>query len=223
MKNILPIALVMVLFSSCAKKVLCVEITTGFGTMTAVLHDQTPKHKENFLKLSQAGYYDSLLFHRVINGFMIQGGDPNSRNAKPKEQLGMGGPTYKIPAEFVDSLVHIRGALAAARTNNPTKESSGSQFYIVHGKPLTESEIGNMERSKNIKYTAEQRNVLLTQGGVPFLDKEYTVFGQVVEGLDVLDKIASTPTQPGDRPVADVRMTVKVVKKVIKKAGKKKA
>jgi peptidyl-prolyl cis-trans isomerase B (cyclophilin B) len=183
--------------------------------MTVWLYDATPKHRDNFLKLAEQGYFDDLLFHRVINGFMIQGGDPNSRNAKPNQQLGSGGPGYTIPAEFVDSLVHKKGALAAARTGdqvNPEKKSSGSQFYIVQGRAVTADELDMIESRKGFRYSKEQRDTYMAAGGTPFLDRDYTVFGEVIEGLDVIDKIASVATLPGDRPKVDVRMKIKPVK-----------
>ncbi|MEO0041883.1 MAG: hypothetical protein RL329_1331 [Bacteroidota bacterium] len=189
-----------------------VEIETEFGNMIAILYNATPQHRDNFLKLSEENFYNNLLFHRVINGFMVQGGDPESRNAAAGMPLGSGGPGYQIPAEFVDSLVHIRGALAAARTNNPKKESSGSQFYIVHGKPVNKQQLDYLEANKGLKYSAEQRKIYMETGGTPFLDKEYTVFGRIVKGFDVLEKIATTKTAPGDRPMQDVSMKILVVK-----------
>ena len=189
-----------------------VEIETNYGTMVAVLHDATPKHRDNFIKLAEEGFYDDLLFHRVINGFMIQGGDPESRGADGKKRLGSGGPGYQVPAEFVDTLAHIKGALAAARTNNPQKKSSGSQFYIVDGKTIPAQQLAMMESQKGINYTPEQRKIYAEQGGTPFLDQEYTVFGQVIEGLDVIDKIAEVQTAPGDRPKENVWMKIRVIK-----------
>ncbi|MBI5915850.1 MAG: peptidylprolyl isomerase [Bacteroidetes bacterium] len=192
-----------------------VEIETDFGTMTVQLSNATPQHRDNFLKLAEEGYFDGILFHRVIEGFMIQGGDPDSKNAKPNQALGMGGPSYTVPAEFVDSLVHLKGALSAARQGdqaNPQKRSSGSQFYIVQGKPLTKEELDMMEARKGIRYTKEQRDAYMAQGGTPFLDRDYTVFGHVVKGLDVIDKIAATETDPRDRPKTDVKMKVRVIK-----------
>ncbi len=192
-------------------KVCLVEIETTLGTMKAVLYDATPQHRDNFLKLAEEGFYDGLLFHRVINGFMIQGGDPESRNAKSDKRLGSGGPGYQIPAEFVDTLAHVKGALAAARTNNPKKKSSGSQFYIVQGRKMAEKQLDMMEAQKDIRYTPEQRKIYCSQGGTPQLDQEYTVFGQVIEGLDVLDKIAATATAPGDRPKMDIKMKIRPI------------
>lgn len=189
-----------------------VEIETDFGTMTVELYNSTPKHRDNFLKLAEDGYYDGTIFHRVIQGFMIQGGDPDSKNAPAGKALGMGGPSYQIPAEFVDSLCHVKGALAAARTNNPEKKSSGSQFYIVQGTPVAEATLTQMESMRRFNYTPEQRAAYLQNGGTPHLDREYTVFGQVIKGLDVIDKIAAVEKGPGDRPKTDVKMKVKVIK-----------
>jgi cyclophilin family peptidyl-prolyl cis-trans isomerase len=189
-----------------------VEIETDHGTMLAELFNGTPKHRDNFLKLAEEGYFNDLLFHRVIQGFMIQGGDPDSRNAKPGKALGMGGPSYQIPAEFVDSLVHVKGAIAAARTNNPEKKSSGSQFYIVQGNKVTEETLNQMESMRRFHYTPEQRQEYLANGGTPQLDREYTVFGRVIEGLDVIDKIAAVAKDGNDRPTQDVKMKIRVIK-----------
>lgn len=155
-----------------------VAIETTMGTITVVLYNETPLHKANFLKLVESNFYDSVLFHRVIKGFMIQGGDPTSKAAVPGAMYGSGGPGYTVPAEFRTNLVHKRGALAAARMGdqvNPLKASSGSQFYICHV-------------------------------ATPFLDGQYTVFGQTIDGFDVIDKIANSPTLPGDRPVQDIKI-----------------
>ena len=160
-------------------------IHTDLGDMKGVLYNETPKHRDNFVKLAKSGYYDGALFHRVINAFMIQGGDPNSKNAKPGQALGMGGPGYTIPAEINPKITHKKGALAAARTggpSNPLKASSGSQFYIVE-----------------------------PDNGTHFLDNEYTVFGEITEGLDVISKIATVQKDKSDRPIKDIPMTVKIV------------
>ncbi len=193
-----------------------VEITAeGFGTMTVELFNATPKHRDNFLKLAEEGYYDGTLFHRIIPNFMIQGGDPNSKGAAPGVALGMGGPGYTVPGEFVDSLVHIKGTLAAARTGdnvNPKRESSGSQFYIVQGGPVTDDFLDQIEARTGKKYSPENRALYKQLGGTPHLDFQYTAFGRVVAGLDVLDKIAAVKTARGDRPEADVKMKMKVIK-----------
>lgn len=189
-----------------------VEIETSFGTMVVKLYNETPKHRDNFLKLVDEGYYDDLLFHRVINGFMIQGGDPDSKNAKPNQMLGMGGPGYMIPAEFNTDLLHVQGALAAARNNNPQKSSSGSQFYIVQGRPSNERELEMLERRKGFKYTQAQKEHYKTVGGAPFLDQDYTVFGQIVKGMDVMVKIAAANKNKSDRPVKDIKMKIRSIK-----------
>ncbi|MEZ4943319.1 MAG: peptidylprolyl isomerase [Saprospiraceae bacterium] len=189
-----------------------IEIETTQGTMLAELYASTPKHRDNFVKLAEEGFFNDLLFHRVINGFMIQGGDPQSRGAAAGQPLGMGGPGYQVPAEFVDTLAHIKGAIAAARTNNPEKKSSGSQFYIVQGGPVSDAVLNQIEAARQFHYTPEQRKAYLEMGGTPHLDREYTVFGRVIEGLDVIDKIATVETAPGDRPKTDVKMKIRVIK-----------
>jgi cyclophilin family peptidyl-prolyl cis-trans isomerase len=193
-----------------------VEIQTSAGTLMVRLYDETPLHRDNFIKLAESGFYEGTLFHRVINGFMIQGGDPDSKNAPAGKRLGIGGPGYTVPAEFVDTLVHVKGALAAARQGdavNPKKESSGSQFYIVQGRPVASNQLDALEMQKRIKYTDASRNILSTQGGTPFLDMDYTVFGQVVKGLDIIDEIAQVKTDGADRPLNDVTiLAVRVIK-----------
>lgn len=201
--------------TSKAAKLTKVEIETKYGTMVAVLYNSTPKHRDNFIKLAKEGYYDGTLFHRIIRNFMIQGGDPDSKNAAPEKQLGNGGPGYTIPAELVDTLIHKKGALAAARLGdmvNPQKESSGSQFYIVQGAPVPSEQLIMMGAQTGRKYTKEQQATYAKVGGTPHLDGGYTVFGQVISGMEVLDKIASVATQPGDRPVEDVAMKVRVIR-----------
>jgi cyclophilin family peptidyl-prolyl cis-trans isomerase len=192
-----------------------IEITTDFGTMVVELYDATPLHRDNFIKLAEEGYYNGLLFHRVIDGFMIQGGDPNSKDAPAGAPLGSGGPGYQIPAEFVDSLVHIKGALAAARMGdgvNPEKKSSGSQFYIVQGNIVDDRTLDMLEQRKGIPYTPEQRKAYKEVGGTPMLDRDYTVFGRVTSGLEVIDMIARVQKDGRDRPVQDVRMQVRVIR-----------
>lgn len=193
-----------------------VEMQTSLGTMTIQLYDETPLHRDNFIKLCEEGYYDGLLFHRVIKGFMIQGGDPDSKDAPTGKRLGMGGPGYTVPAEFVDTLVHIHGALAAARqgdASNPKKASSGSQFYIVQGRPVPENQLEMMAMQKGIKYNDATREILMTRGGTPFLDKDYTIFGRVVKGLEIIDAITDKETDGADRPVEDVKIiSAKIIK-----------
>lgn len=200
-----------------------VEINTTAGRMVVELYNETPLHRDNFLKLAREHYYDSTLFHRVIKGFMIQGGDPDSKKADDRSKpLGNGGPDYTIPAEFRPGLFHRKGALAAAREGddiNPEKASSGSQFYIVQGRSWLPSDLARLEEKKNadrpdslaLHYTEEQKDTYWKVGGAPHLDGNYTVFGQVLEGMDVLDLIANQPTDGNDRPLTDVRMWVRVI------------
>ncbi|HMZ89705.1 MAG TPA: peptidylprolyl isomerase [Chitinophagales bacterium] len=194
-------------------KVYYVNISTTYGDMLVKLYNETPAHRDNFIKLVKEGYYNDLLFHRVIKDFMIQGGDPDSRNAGPNVQLGAGGPNYKIPAEIKPGLYHKKGALAAARQGdqvNPSRASSGSQFYIVQGKRSTEAELNNISRGYGVNFSPEQKKVYETIGGTPFLDGSYTVFGEVVKGLEVIDKIAAVKTMYGDRPAEDVKMKITI-------------
>lgn len=186
-----------------------VKITTNMGSITVKLYSKTPKHRDNFIKLVKDSYYDGVLFHRVINQFMIQGGDPNSKKAKPNDVFGDGGPDYTIPFEYVPEYFHKRGVIAAAREGddvNPEKASSGSQFYIVQGRVFTDAELDKIEARTNHKYTPEQREVYKTIGGTPQLDGSYTVFGEVVSGMDVVDKIARVATDANDRPVEDIKI-----------------
>ena len=196
-----------------AAKPIKIKITTDSGVIVVKLYDSTPLHRDNFAKLVAEGFYDSLIFHRVIAGFMIQGGDPQSKNAQPGQMLGSGGGDMaRIPAEFRKSLIHKKGVLAAARDGNAEKASSACQFYIVQGKKMTDQDLNNIEMSINMKYTPAQRLAYKTIGGTPFLDQNYTVFGEVVSGLKVIDKIASAKVAPGDRPVGDVRMKMEIIK-----------
>lgn len=191
-----------------------VLISTNYGDMKAILYNETPLHRDNFIKLVKEGYYDGTLFHRVIDGFMIQGGDPDSKTAKPKQMLGQGGPGYTIPAEFKQKLIHKKGALAAARMGdnvNPQKASSGSQFYIAQGKRYTSEELNMLQARMGKQFNQTQKDAYVNEGGVPFLDYEYTVFGQVIEGLEVIDKIAKVQKDRYDRPVEDVKMTISIV------------
>ena len=191
-----------------------VLIETEYGNMVVLLYDATPKHRDNFLKLVSEGFYDGLLFHRVINKFMIQGGDPQSRNAKPGMPLGNGNLGYTIPAEFNDSLIHKKGALAAARMGdevNPEKASSSCQFYIVQGEVMAPEMISRMEQFLGHPMSALQRQTYTTLGGTPHLDGAYTVFGEVIEGLEVIDKIAAVQCDPMNRPQTDVKMKIKKI------------
>ena len=259
------LAVTSLLVTGCAQKSdQVVTISTPYGDMIAILYDETPKHKENFLKLVGKGYYDSLLFHRVIQGFMIQGGDPDSKHASRSQRLGNGGPGYTIPAEFNPKLIHVKGALSAARLSdqmNPEKASSGSQFYIVQGAKQSESQLrvdhekynralqqffqkpdnqsyrdsinffmqhgdqkgfqSYLERlqpvveeqlhvSVNRDIAPEALEAYTTIGGTPQLDGDYTVFGKVIHGRDVIDKIEAVQCDINNRPVEDVRMTITV-------------
>ena len=209
MKNVLLILCVTMLAIACSPKQELFLIETDYGNMKVKLYDSTPQHRDNFKKHVDNKFYDDLLFHRVINEFMIQGGDPDSKGAEPDKRLGMGGPGYRTPAEI--GAYHFKGTLAAARTggpSNPTKESSGSQFYIVHGKAVTAAELSGLAKQKGITYSPEDIARYEKVGGTPFLDNEYTVFGEVVEGLDVIDKIAAVQKGQADRPVKDVKMKI---------------
>jgi len=185
-----------------------VLLETSAGRIQIRLSDSTPLHRDNFLKLVKMGYYKDILFHRVIKNFMIQAGDPDSRKAPAGKPLGNGGPGYTVPAEFRPSLFHKKGVIAAARDNNPEKASSASQFYLTQGKVFTEAGLDSVETNRlKRKIPAAQRAVYTTLGGVPHLDQNYTVFGEVVKGLDVIDAIADVPTSKGadrDRPLTDV-------------------
>ncbi len=190
-----------------------IKITTDMGVVIVRLYDATPKHRDNFVKLVEQGFYDSLLFHRIIQGFMIQGGDPMSKNAEPGAMLGMGGGDMeRIPAEFDQKIIHKKGALAAARDGNPEKASSACQFYIVQGNPTPEEQLDMMSKQKGYVYTPEQKNIYKTLGGTPFLDMEYTVFGEVVSGLNVIDKIAAADKDGSDRPKKDIHMKMELIK-----------
>ncbi|NPA36649.1 MAG: peptidylprolyl isomerase [Chlorobi bacterium] len=269
MRYLLLIFTALVLLQSCNKKEedRIVLIKTNYGDIKVKLYKETPVHRDNFIRLAEEGFYNGLLFHRVINEFMIQGGDPDSRNAEPEQRLGNGGPGYDLPAEIhYPELFHKKGALAAAREGdriNPMKKSSGSQFYIVQGKTFTDEELDQVEKrvdrmnkqsvyyktlslysdslmalqkdekwdefyamQKKIqkvvndeikahphKIPPELRQVYKTIGGTPHLDENYTVFGEVIEGLNVVDSIAKVPTDPNDRPLKDVKiLKVEVIK-----------
>jgi peptidyl-prolyl cis-trans isomerase B (cyclophilin B) len=273
--NFLLFVLILSITAGCAQRTdHVVTIKTKFGDMVAILYDETPLHKQNFLKLAREHYYDSLLFHRVIPGFMIQGGDPQSKNSQKGARLGNGGPNYTIPAEINPAFFHEKGALSAARLGdqvNPSKASSGSQFYIVQGKTYTAAELSTdpqkyntalqqffqkpenkvfydslgefyrnndavgyqnyirdlkpvVEKQLGIKVDKEVPEEVLksysTIGGAPHLDGQYTVFGKVIKGLDVIDKIAAQPRDQAERPEEDIKMAISVEELSIKKIEK---
>ncbi len=203
--------------SPAATKERLVEISTDYGTMVLKLYNATPLHRDNFIKLVQQGFYDSLLFHRVIQNFMIQGGDPTSKNADSTRMIGSGSaPGDRIPAEFHPMLFHKRGALAAARDNNPQKSSSNCQFYIVQGAKVTDEQLNGTEQGlKNanpkFSYTAAQKEIYKRIGGTPFLDQNYTVFGEVISGMEVIDNITALPKAPNDRPRINVMMKMRLL------------
>jgi cyclophilin family peptidyl-prolyl cis-trans isomerase len=221
MKKLFTTALLLlVLVSAFAKgpKNQYVRIHTTYGDCIIRLYNETPKHRDNFIKLTKKGFYNGTLFHRVIQNFMIQGGDPDSKDVKkatPGAELGNGDVGYTVPAEFRDSLFHKRGVLAAARDDNPAKASSGCQFYIVEGKRFTDGKLDTLEntRLKGRKIPVWQREYYKTVGGVPHLDQNYTVYGEVVSGIDMVDRIAAVKKDKNDRPNTDVPMTVELLSK----------
>jgi cyclophilin family peptidyl-prolyl cis-trans isomerase len=181
-------------------------ISTDYGDIKGVLYNETPQHRDNFIKLVEDGWYEGSIFHRVINNFMIQGGQSSS---------GQPDPGYTIPAEILPQYFHKKGALAAARMGdhvNPKRASSGSQFYIVHGQVFNDPTLDMMEQNTGTTYSEEQRKAYSSVGGTPHLDGQYTVFGQVADGFDVIDKIAALKTGAMDKPVEDVKMTIKIMK-----------
>lgn len=196
-----------------------VEVRTGMGTFIIALYNETPMHRDNFLKLVREHAYDSLLFHRAIPGLVVQGGDPESRHATAGSTLGNGGTGYTLPSEIVAGLVHTKGAVAAVRASddlNPERRSDGSQFYVVQGKPYLPGELDMVAqraaaRGVPLTYGPEQQDRYATQGGAPHLDGAYTVFGNVVEGLEVIDAIAEQPCNGQDRPLKDIRMFMRVM------------
>jgi cyclophilin family peptidyl-prolyl cis-trans isomerase len=206
MNKSIVLLLILGLLASCKEeKSMKVLLETSEGNIVLQLYEDTPQHSENFLKLVKKGYYDGVIFHRVIANFMIQTGDPDSKNPVPGKSYGKGGPNYKIPAEILPGHHHKKGSLAAARQGNainPKRESSGSQFYIVQGRVFDVEDL-NAE-AKVGKFSEEAIKNYTTIGGTPHLDGEYTVFGEVIEGLDIVDKIALAQTHQGDRPVKDI-------------------
>ena len=206
MKYLFIIVAFLILSFKPKEKVHTVELNTKYGTIKLKLYNETPKHRDNFLKLTNEKFYAGVLFHRVIKDFMIQAGDPDSKNAKPGIMLGSGDVGYTIPAEFNEKFYHKKGVLAAARDNNPTKASSGCQFYIVEGRKFTDDELNNLEKQMKRTFTPEQREVYKTIGGTPHLDMGYTVFGEVISGLNFVDSIANVKTGVGDRPLEEIKI-----------------
>lgn len=204
-----------------SKKDYLITISTSFGDMQAVLFDETPEHKSNFIKLAKEGFYDGTLFHRIIDGFMIQGGDPNSKNAAPGAPLGEGDLGYRVRAEFNEKLFHKKGVIAAARDNNPEKASSASQFYIAQGKVYNDQELAMAQMRAGRKIPEAQKQVYKTLGGIPHLDGNYTVFGEIIKGIEVIDAIAKQPKDSLDRPATDIPMKVSVKKMRKKKIAKR--
>ena len=195
-KILLLLSFVIIFLSACNKDPHTYAVVeTEYGNIKLALYNETPKHRDNFIKLANEGFYDDLLFHRVMNGFMIQGGDPDSKNAPPGVPLGQGGPGYTIDNEINSTHIHMKGALAAARTGdagNPERKSSGSQFYIVHGQKLTEASIASMEKQKGIQYSEEQKKIFMEQGGTPFLDN--LIVGAGLLSLELRYSLGSSST-----------------------------
>jgi peptidyl-prolyl cis-trans isomerase B (cyclophilin B) len=191
------------------QKMTKVLLKTTFGDITIALYDDTPAHRDNFQKLVNDKFYDGVLFHRIIKGFMIQGGDPDSKTAKPGQRLGSGDVGYTIPAEFVPARFHKRGAVCAARMGdnvNPQKASSGCQFYIVDGTVYDNDKLNMIAQRTGKTFSPEQVEAYTTVGGAPFLDGDYTVFGEVIKGMEVVDKIAAQQKDGADRPLEDIKI-----------------
>ena len=216
MRKLIYMTAVLLLAACSSPKDMKVRMHTTAGVIDLCLYDETPKHRDNFIKLVKEQQFDSLLFHRVIKDFMIQGGDPTSKNAPAGTLLGEGDLGYTIEAEFMPQIhFHRRGVLAAAREGdevNPTKASSASQFYIVWGKVYTKEQLDAYKEyyqrrtGRELTITPEQEAVYTTVGGTPHLDGEYTVFGEVINGLEVVEKIQSVACDENDRPLEDVRI-----------------
>ena len=191
-----------------------IKIETSVGDMIVKLYNETPAHRDNMIKLIQEGFYQNQLFHRVIKDFMIQGGDPHSSEAEKGQRLGSGGPGYTVPAEFHKDLIHKKGALAAARKGdsvNPEQASSGSQFYLVQGRVLTPQEVDILKQRGVASFNEVSEEIYMTLGGTPHLDGGYTVFGEVIKGLEIIDTIASRQTDAYDRPIEDVIYSISLI------------
>jgi len=198
-----------------AKSEHLIKIETSKGNMIIKLYNETPAHRDNMIKLINEGFYKDQLFHRVIKDFMIQGGDPHSTGAEKGQRLGTGGPAYTVPAEFNDTLIHKKGALAAARKGdaaNPEQASSASQFYLVQGRVLTPEELDILTQRGVASFTEESAEIYTSLGGTPHLDGAYTVFGEVIEGLEIIDIIASVPCDAYNRPLEDVIYSISIIK-----------
>jgi peptidyl-prolyl cis-trans isomerase B (cyclophilin B) len=206
MRYILALLITCLSISQSFAKEKSIKIETNYGVIILKLYDNTPLHTANLVKLCKEHYFDSTLFHRVIPSFVIQGGDPDSKHAGPEKQLGDGDLSYLVPAEINAVNYHKRGALGMARDNNPEKKSSACQFYIVVGKVVTDEQLNTISTKTNRVFSAEQRKVYTTLGGTPFLDGNYTVFGEVTKGMEVVDTIAQLARNAADRPNVDVRM-----------------
>ncbi|MEN8226965.1 MAG: peptidylprolyl isomerase [Bacteroidota bacterium] len=218
----LIVALIIVLFttgiyaqSKFSEPAHLIKIETTLGNMVIKLYNETPAHRDNMIKLIEEDFFKNQLFHRVIADFMIQGGDPHSVGAEKGQRLGIGGPGYTVPAEFDEKLFHKKGALAAAREGdraNPGKASSGSQFYLVQGRVISPEELNLMAQQGMINLTEEMAEAYTSLGGTPHLDGSYTVFGEVVEGVEVLDLIAAVATDTNDRPLEDVVYSISLIR-----------
>ncbi|MCE5226844.1 MAG: peptidylprolyl isomerase [Porphyromonadaceae bacterium] len=195
-----------------------VQIDTDMGKIKVKLYNETPQHRDNFIKLVKESRYDGLLFHRIIKQFMVQGGDVTSKNAPIDSLLGNGDLGYTVPAEIVyPKYFHKRGALCAARTGdeeNPERASSSSQFYIVTGKFFTDMELDKKEKEEGITFTPEQREAYKVEGGAPHLDNKYTVFGEVVKGQNIVDEMQLVQTNEKDRPLKNIKIkSIRIVEK----------
>jgi cyclophilin family peptidyl-prolyl cis-trans isomerase len=216
MKQLLTLLLIFSLSTAFAArpKHQYVKIQTAQGECILMLYNETPLHRDNFIKLVKSGFYNGTLFHRVINTFMIQGGDPDSKKAAPNTELGNGDVGYTIPAEFRDSLFHKKGVLGAARDDNPEMASSGCQFYIVQGKKFTDAQLDTLEKKRlHFQLPQSHREVYKNTGGSPHLDRKYTVYGEVVRGLALVDSVAAVQTDANNRPLADIKMTVTLLRR----------
>jgi len=207
---------VLIFLASCGEKTAVLQIATSHGDIKIKLYNETPAHRDTFLALVKRGYYDDLLFHRVIEDFVVQGGDPKSKSATPETQLGASGKDFKIPAETNNNHINKKGALAFANVYilDSTQLTVGGQFYIVDGKKIKNGELSMIEKKFGKSYSDEQKEIYGEKGGLPHLDGRNTIFGEVVKGIEVLDKIARKPTNDFDRPLEDVKFTITILKEL---------